>query len=244
MNLNLMNRVAIFIDGSDFYFGLKRNNRVNRVDYHQLSQALCGDDRKLVRTFYYNAVYDQHQFPDKAKVQRPFYDALERTPYLVLRLGKLIPTSTGDTMVRGVEPMLTADIIHYAHLNHFDTAIVITENPEFAIALKTVKETGKHVELGLFNDVKPGDLIRAADRVLNLDEILSIHNSKVFPPAPQEDFESSQPKSNASTSTTPTTPARRESTRESSRESKNSSKDYDNVQPNSNASHLPFLNKR
>jgi uncharacterized LabA/DUF88 family protein len=242
MNLNMMNRVAIFIDGSDFYFGLKRNNRVNRVDYHQLSQALCGEDRKLVRTFYYNAVYDQHQFPDKAKVQRPFYDALERTPYLVLRLGKLIPTSTGDTMVRGVEPMLTADIIHYAHLNHFDTAIVITENPEFAIALKTVKETGKHVELGLFNDVKPGDLIRAADRVLNLDEILSLNNNKVFPPAPQEDFESSQPKSN--TSTPP--PARKESTREprESRESKDSAKDYDNVQPKSNASHLPFLNKR
>jgi uncharacterized LabA/DUF88 family protein len=226
MNLNMMNRVAIFIDGSDFYFGLKRNNRVNRVDYFQLSQALCGEDRKLIRTFYYNAVYDQHQFPDKAKVQRPFYDALERTPYLVLRLGKLIPTSTGDTMVRGV---------HYAHLNHFDTAIVITENPEFAIALKTVKETGKHVELGLFNDVKPGDLIRAADRILNLDEILSINNNKVFPPAPQEDFESTQPRSN----TTTPPPVRRESPRESA-----AVKDYDTIQPKSNASHLPFLNKR
>lgn len=243
MNLNLMNRVAIFIDGSDFYFGLKRNNRVNRVDYYQLSLALCGEDRKLVRTFYYNAVYDQHQFPDKAKVQRPFYDALERTPYLVLRLGKLIPTSTGDTMVRGVEPMLTADIIHYAHLNHFDTAIVITENPEFAIALKTVKETGKHVELGLFNDVKPGDLIRAADRILNLDEILGANNNKVFPPAPQEDFDSHQPRSNASSASTPSSSSPRREPREP-RESKDSAKDYDSVQPKSNASPLPFFGKR
>jgi|GEM_PF-1722475 uncharacterized LabA/DUF88 family protein len=239
MNLNLMNRVAIFIDGSDFYFGLKRNNRVNRVDYYQLSQALCGEDRKLVRTFYYNAVYDQHQFPDKAKVQRPFYDALERTPYLVLRLGKLIPTSTGDTMVRGVEPMLTADIVHYAHLNHFDTAIVITENPEFAIALKTVKETGKHVELGLFNDVKPGDLIRAADRILNLDEILTAHNNKVFPPAPQDDGEGQPTRSSAPSST-----SRREPKERAPREDSRESKDYDSVQPKSNASHLPFFGKR
>ena len=200
MQANLMNRVALFIDGSDFYFGLKRNNRMNRVDYHQLAMALTGPDRKLVRTFYYNAVYDQHQFPDKAKVQRPFYDALERTPYLVLRLGKLIPTSTGDTMVRGVEAMMTADLIHYAHLNHYDIAIVITENPEFAIALKTVKETGKHVELGLFNDVKPAELVRAADKIVNLDEIFTVSSPKVFPPTPAtpEDYDSHQPKSNAS----------------------------------------------
>ncbi len=214
MQTNMMNRVALFVDGSDFYFGLKRNNCVNRVDYHQFAMTLTGEDRKLVRTFYYNAVYDQHQFPDKAKVQRPFYDALERTPYLVLRLGKLIPTSTGDTAVRGVEPMMTADMVHYAHLNHYDTAIVVTENPEFAIALRTVKETGKHVELALFNDVKPADLVRAADRVLCLDDLLSVNGKKVFPPTPQ-----APPPPQTATQV----------------------EDYDVQQPKSNASHLPFL---
>ena len=32
-----MERVCIFIDGSNFYFALKRNNRATRVDYYQLS---------------------------------------------------------------------------------------------------------------------------------------------------------------------------------------------------------------
>ena len=54
-----MERVCVFIDGSNFYFALKRNNRATRVDYYQLSLALAGPDRQLVHTYYYNVAYDK-----------------------------------------------------------------------------------------------------------------------------------------------------------------------------------------
>ena len=42
-----MSRVCVFIDGSNLYFALKRNNKMTRVDYYQFSLALTGDSRKL-----------------------------------------------------------------------------------------------------------------------------------------------------------------------------------------------------
>ncbi len=52
-----MSRVCVFIDGSNLYFALKRNNKMTRVDYYQFSLALTGEQRKLIRTYYYNAVF-------------------------------------------------------------------------------------------------------------------------------------------------------------------------------------------
>jgi len=90
-----MSRVCVFIDGSNLYFALKRNNKMTRVDYYQLSLALTGDSRKLVRTYYYNATFDTNHFSDKAKSQQSFFDSLDRTPYLELRLGRIIQNREG-----------------------------------------------------------------------------------------------------------------------------------------------------
>ena len=51
-------RVAVFIDGSNFYFGLKRNAFPTRVDYYLLGLALAGPDRILHRIYYYNSTYN------------------------------------------------------------------------------------------------------------------------------------------------------------------------------------------
>jgi len=36
-----MEKEAIFVDGSSFYFGLKRNNFPSRVDYHAKKECLA-----------------------------------------------------------------------------------------------------------------------------------------------------------------------------------------------------------
>lgn len=127
-----MERACVFIDGSNFYFALKRNNRATRVDYHQLSLALAGPDRELVRTFYYNVAYDKNAFPEKAKSQMSFLDSLDRTPYLELRLGRLVPTADGSVQERGVDVLLASDLVYYAARKIFDTAIVVTEDGDFS----------------------------------------------------------------------------------------------------------------
>src|SRR5579859_6996386 len=97
-----MTRVCVFIDDSNLYFALKRNNKMTRVDYYQFSQALVGEKRQLIRTYYYNAVFDSAHFSEKAKSQQSFFDSLDRTPYLELRLGRIIQNREGHRMEKGV----------------------------------------------------------------------------------------------------------------------------------------------
>ena len=176
-----MERVCVFIDGSNFYFALKRNNRVTRVDYYQLSLALAGPDRKLIRTYYYNVAYDKNQFPDKAKTQISFLDSLDRTPYLDLRLGRLVSTFDGNVQERGMDVLFAADLVYYAARKTFDTAIVVTEDGDYTPALEWVKELGKHVEIATFQDSQNRDLIRVADLRISLDSVIDKYSSKIFP---------------------------------------------------------------
>ena len=59
-----MDRICVFIDGSNFSFALKRNNHPTRVDYHELSKALTGPNRRLIRTYYFNSAYDPTLSPE------------------------------------------------------------------------------------------------------------------------------------------------------------------------------------
>jgi len=188
-----MNRVCVFVDGSNFYFGLKRNNRTMRVDYHQLSLALCGEQRRLIRTYYYNGAYDPGQSPDKARAQRPFFDSLERTPQLELRLGRLVVNREGVAQEKGVGIKLASDIVYYAAQDVFDTAIVVTESQEFAPVFQLVKELGRTVELALFHDAQPRELVKSADRILLLDEILNRNAARIFVEGPPVNGEGTAP---------------------------------------------------
>jgi uncharacterized LabA/DUF88 family protein len=182
-----MKRICIFIDGSNLYFALKRNSKMTRVDYFQLSLALAGPERQLVRTYYYNAVFDPVQFPDKAKSQQSFLDSLDRTPFLDLRLGRIVQNREGHRVEKGVDVRMASDMVYYAARNFFDTAVVVTEDQDFAPAVALVKEFGKHVELAVFPDAQNKEMVRVADRVLNLEDIVNLHQSKIFPPAQSEE---------------------------------------------------------
>jgi uncharacterized LabA/DUF88 family protein len=181
-----MNRVCVFIDGSNFYFALKRNNHHTRVNYHELSKALAGPDRALIRTYYFNSAYDPVLSPEQWKIQQPFLDSLNMTPYLELKLGKLLPLREGGFRDKGTEVLLAADLVFYAARDLFDIAVVVTENTDFTAVLNQVRELGKHVELCLFPDHQPKELIGAVDRVVPLGEVLEKFNLKIFPEAEED----------------------------------------------------------
>ena len=182
-----MSRICVFIDGSNLYFALKRNNKMTRVDYYQLSLALTADRGQLVRTYYYNAVFDAAHFSDKAKSQQTFFDSLDRTPYLELRLGRIIQNREGHRMEKGVDVRMAADMVYYAARDFYDTAIVVTEDQDFSSAMGLVKDLGKHVELAVFPDAQNREMIRVADRILNLEEIVNTHAAQIFPPSQATD---------------------------------------------------------
>ncbi len=66
-------RVAIFIDGSNFYHSTKKLKIVNKVNFQKLINELVGD-RKLVNVFYYNALLDISANPEVYWNQQKFFN--------------------------------------------------------------------------------------------------------------------------------------------------------------------------
>lgn len=175
-----MERVCIFIEGNSFYHLLKQSGFPTRVDYNQLATSLVGKDRQLFRTYYYNGVFNKDEDPEKANNQFDFLTSLERTPYIELRLAKLIKTLQG-TVEKGVSTLLASDIVYFAARDFYDTAILISNNHEYVGAVERVKDLGKFVEVGMFKSSVDKELAKVSDLVIDLSEVLKINTKTVFP---------------------------------------------------------------
>ncbi|MFH1778885.1 MAG: NYN domain-containing protein [Candidatus Omnitrophota bacterium] len=189
-------RIAIFIDGSNFYHGLKDYIGNTKIDFVKFAQLLCGD-RELIRTYYYNVPVNQKFFPEIYQDQQKFFDSLKTLPYFVLKLGrlekrvvklnqteliktfgekiaKIIIEKMGETIVtfveKGIDINLAADMLRLAYNNAYDTAILVTGDADFVAAVEGVKDMGKHVENAHFKDAKGFHIRRACDKFIPLDK--------------------------------------------------------------------------
>jgi uncharacterized LabA/DUF88 family protein len=90
-------------------------------------------------------------------------------------------------MEKGVDVRMAADMVFYAARDLYDTAIVVTEDQDFSPAMGLVKELGKHVELAVFPDAQSREMIRTADKLLNLEELVNANANTIFPPAQGSD---------------------------------------------------------
>lgn len=138
-------RIMIFIDGSNFYHGLKNVVGKVNVNFQRLAEKLCGE-RELIRMYYYNAPRKREEDEEKYKSQQKFFSALDDVPYLTIKLGRL--EKRGDTWVeKGVDVHLAVDMLSMAVKNLYDVAILISGDGDFASAIDAVKDLGKHVEV-------------------------------------------------------------------------------------------------
>lgn len=189
-------RVAIFIDGSNFYHGLKIYIGNTKINFTKFAQLLCGD-RELIRTYYYNVPVNQRHFPETYQDQQRFFDSLKTLSYFVLRLGRLekrkvrvnkeeliktfgektakqIIDKLGEVYVtyveKGIDIHLAADMLRLAYNDAYDTAILVTGDGDFVAAVEGVKDMGKHVENAHFKDAKGFHIRRACDKFTALDK--------------------------------------------------------------------------
>jgi uncharacterized LabA/DUF88 family protein len=146
-------RVIVFIDGSNFYHGLKRNcseksGDFKDIDFGKFVSKIVGD-RKLIRTYYYNASVDQGKDPERYRKQRQFFENLRKIPnfkVVLVRLQKR--TIDGETVyaIKGDDIHLATDLIVLAYNNAYDTALIVSGDADFIPAIKAVQEKGKQVE--------------------------------------------------------------------------------------------------
>jgi len=164
----------IFIDGSNLYHSLKGHFRRTDIDIGKFCQKLL-DKRRLIRIYYYNAVVGQRQEPERYKHQQAFFASVRSIPYCELRLGRLVYTNwpTVPPYEKGIDIMLTTDLLTHSFKNNYDVAILVAGDSDYVCALQAVKDNGKNVEVALFGKERASRPLRdVADRVITIDRRL------------------------------------------------------------------------
>lgn len=154
-------RVAIFIDGSNLYHGLKNHFRRQDLNFTSFITKLCGS-RTLFRTYYYNVLQDPAKWPDTHREQQDFLEILNKTPYLEVRLGST-KVAQGVPVEKGIDIMLATDLLHYGWKDFYDVAVLVSGDSDFVYAVQTVKNMGKFVEVAYFETAISRELLEIAD---------------------------------------------------------------------------------
>jgi uncharacterized LabA/DUF88 family protein len=161
-------RVAIFIDGSNLYHGLKNNFRRQNLNFSEFVNKLCAG-RQHFRTYYYNVLQDSTKWPETYKEQQEFLDMLNKTTYLEIRLGGT-KVAQGLPVEKGIDIMLATDLLYFGWQNFYDVAILVSGDSDFTYALRVVKNMGKHVEVAYFENAVSRELFDMADSRHMLNE--------------------------------------------------------------------------
>ncbi|MDO8578043.1 MAG: NYN domain-containing protein [Dehalococcoidales bacterium] len=164
-------RVMIFIDGSNMYHSLKDNFHRTDIDLHKFCDKLL-EKRRLVRIYYYNAPVGRREEPERYQSQMAFFNSVKMIPYLELRLGRLVYSNwpSSPPYEKGVDIMLTTDMLTHSFKNNYDIAILVSEDGDYTGALQAVKDNGKNVEVALFGKESTSVPLReVADRIVSID---------------------------------------------------------------------------
>ncbi len=167
-------RVAVFIDGSNFYHCCKDSFGRSDVDLGKFADWLVGPTRQLVRTYYYNCPLPPDHPEDERKKQQTFLGALARVPYLEVRLGRLSKKQTicpnchkpiQRFTEKGVDMRIGVDMLSLASKNLIDVAVLVSGDADLSEAVRAVKELGKHLELAALPAGRAYELVQVADVV-------------------------------------------------------------------------------
>lgn len=169
----------IFIDGQNVYYGSKELSV--KIDYKKLVDVLLGD-RTLVRAYLYTGQPSklseaQYKFHDSLR-----YKGIEVKP-LQLRtktifVGEKCPTckrmleqDLTYQFEKGIDVYIATDMLNHAHLNGYDTVILVSGDKDFMETIQRVKDRAKKVEIAAFES-NIGETKKMADKFISLNSIL------------------------------------------------------------------------
>ncbi len=175
-----MKRVAVFIDGSNFYNGLRDNVGRMDVDFHRFGKKLSElAEGELLRIYYYNAKVDPEFDPDNYDKQQRFITHLAHTPHLSLRLGKLVyyqvrgEESAGRkhyAVEKGLDVKLAIDLVRLAVNRACEVAIIVSGDKDLADVVEYGKEMGMIICCAFFPRGLSEALATRADKVFYFND--------------------------------------------------------------------------
>lgn len=109
---------------------------------------------------------------------RDFFSAVERAPYVTLKLGRLQRRGNTWNETR-VDVQIATDMLSMSYHNAYDITILITGDGDYAPMVEEVKRLGKLVENAYFEKGSSAHFQKACDRFILLTSEL-IENCFVY----------------------------------------------------------------
>lgn len=166
----LRKRIALFIDGSNLYNGMRDNLSNTRVNIQALIHQLAGD-RDLVRAYYYNAPLTDDYENDLRDGQQRFFESLRRIPYVTVRLGRLHRRNDGALVEKGIDVSIAVESLSLAYEDAYDTALLVSGDSDYVELVEAIKRKGKYVECAMFKNQSAGILLEHVDVFHPLDDL-------------------------------------------------------------------------
>jgi len=165
-------RVAVFIDGSNFFYCLKDELQFLNLDYQAFIEELLrrvSSDARLVRVYYYDATVRQENDPERYRKQQGFLAYLRNLPHFRVELGRL-EGKPGNLREKGVDIRIATDMLQYADI--YDTAILVTGDGDFAYLVCAVQNKGKQVINAIGTQFQSQQLRQVCDEMIVIDRQL------------------------------------------------------------------------
>lgn len=172
--MKLIERVAIFIDGSNFYHSTKKLNIVDKINFQKLVNELAGK-RNIVKVFYYNSPLDISVNSKIYWKQQKFFNILRNIPkfeVVLCRQKKILKNGAADYEVKGDDTHLVSDFVGEAYENLYDTAIIVSGDEDFISPIKRVRKLGKKIENAWFSSSSSFNLRNACDQSIHLNKLI------------------------------------------------------------------------
>ena len=147
-----MQRVAVYIDGFNLYYGLRAKGwrRYYWLDLRRLAENLLRPDQHLVVIRYFTAgVFPEPGDPDKPTRQNTYLDALATLPNLHIHRGyhqskEQRCLTCGATWQTYEEKMtdvnIAVELLGDAQDDAFDTAIIVSGDGDLASPVRAIRE--------------------------------------------------------------------------------------------------------
>lgn len=168
MNNSKIEKVALYIDGSNFYHYLKNKEvgypKGSRFDYKKFVEFLVGD-RKCVSRRYYTGIFRNKDRSPRSEAlvrgQQKFLAQLQNDGFVIKR-GRIMYDS-GDTREKGTDVKIAVDLIVGAIDGLYDTAIIVSSDTDLIPALQHVKYRKKKIEYVGFSHAPSFGMQKYAD---------------------------------------------------------------------------------
>ena len=146
-----LGRAIVLLDNGYLSAILRDEFGSARVDYLKLSSIICANYHRL-RTYVYDCMPYQGNPPtDEQKTlyagKQKFFNALLKLPSFDVRFGKQRPRGEGVYIQKGVDVLLTVDLVRLSSKAQVQKAFLVAGDGDYVPAVKAAKDEGVSVTL-------------------------------------------------------------------------------------------------